>query len=162
MIAEWLTSLRISCLPHIRHMGYHKELVAISYRSYRQRAQWRVHLQKTRDSIKMALEKCPRKNVIVILGAGILLDIPLEEICRQFDQVYLVDVVFLPSTRKITRRYSNCRLISCDITGTAQALLNFADNRNGNALNARNPVLLPAPKDPVELSAIEPDVTQKR
>lgn len=156
MIAEWLMSLRITCAPHIRHMGYHKQLVAIAYRFDRQRNHWHTHLQKTRDVIEAAMEKCPEKNVIVILGAGILLDIPLEEICRQFKKVYLVDVVFLPRTRKSARQYSNCQLIACDITGTAHALHQIVTAQKDD--NRILPVL-PEPEGPTELSAIKPDLT---
>lgn len=156
MIAEWLTSLRVSCVPPMRRMGYHRELVAISYRHRRQREMWRPHLQKTTDAINTAMGMCTGKNIVVILGAGILLDIPLEEICRQFRQVHLVDAAFLPGTRKAARRHANCRLISCDITGTAQALRQLSADRTGDTTL---PLVLPMPKDPLELSAIEPDLT---
>jgi hypothetical protein len=112
MIAEWLTSLRISCPRHIRAMGFHKELVALAYRYERQRDHWQPHLRNTRNVIAAAIDKCPEKHVALVLGAGALLDVPLERLCEQFAMVHLVDVVFLPGTRRAAKRFDNCDLIT--------------------------------------------------
>ncbi len=148
MIAEWLTSLRMPCARHIRAMGFHKELVALAYRYERQQVHWQPHLQRTRDVIAMAMETCPENKTALVLGAGALLDVPLARLCEQFARVHLVDVVFLPGTRRAAQRFDNCDLVTCDITGALEPVFDLDSF-----------AALPRPVDPPALSGIEPSLT---
>ncbi len=151
MIAEWLTSLRISCTPHIRAMGFHKKLTGLAYRYKRVAPHWRSHQENTREVISAAIDACERKNTAVVLGAGALFDVPLEQLCQQFERVYLIDVVFLPSTRRAIRGYKNCWYINCDVTGTLERVYECAQQSQFSDL--------PKPADPIELAAINADLT---
>jgi len=148
MIAEWLTSLRMPYPRHIRAVGFHKELVALAYRYDRQQAHWQPHLQQTRDVIAAAMDRCPAKRTALVLGAGGLLDVPLARLCEQFARVHLVDVVFLPGTRRAAKRFDNCNLITCDITGTLEPVFDLDSF-----------AALPRPVDPAALSGIVPSLT---
>lgn len=69
-----------------------------------------------------AVSQCKKKNLVVILGSGILSDIPLEDLSAEFDQVELVDVIHLNATRKAVKAFANVGLKTRDITGIAEDL----------------------------------------
>jgi len=60
-----------------------------------------------------------QRRTAVVLGSGLLRDVPIEELVRTFDTVVLVDLVHLASTRLWLRLkgYKNVRLIERDLSG---------------------------------------------
>ena len=53
----------------------------------------------------------------VIVGSGLLLDVPLEDLADRFERVYLVDIFHMPQVRRAVRRYFNVKLLTGDVTG---------------------------------------------
>ncbi len=124
MLLDLFTSLTASCSPYIRAMGYLDEAIAMRNR-YRQRQDaWQPHLDRTRGFVLSIAEKCKKRNTVVILGSGLLLDVPLSEIASLFREVILMDVVCLPEVRKILKQHENARFIEHDVTNIAERIYN--------------------------------------
>ena len=122
MLYELLTSLTTSCPAYVRHMNYLHEAIAMRGRYHRNRAAWQPHLDKSRAFVMRTAERCPNKSSVVVYGAGLLLDVPLKELASMFLHVYLIDIVFLPEARRLTKQFSNVTLIQHDATQIAEAL----------------------------------------
>ena len=121
MLTEWLSSLTCSCPPYVRQMGYLYEAIAIQARYKRCHTSWQPHLQSTRHYIEATAERCRHHRTAVILGAGNSYDIPLETLTHQFEDVWLVDIVFLHKARRLAQQYG-AHTITHDITGVAETL----------------------------------------
>jgi len=122
MLYEFYTSLTTSCPAYVRHMDYLYEVIAMRGRALRNREAWQPHLDNTRAFVLAAAEKCEKRTIVVIFGAGLLLDVPLSELSTMFQEVHLLDIVFLPEVRRQARQYGNVRLIQHDTTNMAEAL----------------------------------------
>jgi hypothetical protein len=103
-------------------MGYLNEAIEMRGRSRRNAAAWQPHLDNTRRFVLSSAEKCRNRDKAVILGSGLLLDVPLAEISSMFREVVLMDVVCLPDVRKQIGTYNNVSFIECDVTNTAERL----------------------------------------
>ena len=121
MLAEWFRHLTTPCSAPLKRMGYLKELIAMDARHRRCREAWASHLRECHDLIGKATEGIEHSKVTV-LGSGLLLDIPIEELAATFEQVVLVDIVHLPAVEKRARSFSNVELVSADVTGIAEAI----------------------------------------
>lgn len=122
MLIEAYKYLTTPCPPHHKRMGYLAELIATEARFRRCRRHWQPHLENTRAVITQAIETCDAHGKAVVLGAGILSDIPIQTLSERFDSVELVDVAFLKSTQSALRPYANVQCRSADISGVATAL----------------------------------------
>ncbi|HMK43100.1 MAG TPA: hypothetical protein VK445_03090 [Dissulfurispiraceae bacterium] len=122
MLRELLLWLTTPCPPYVRRMRYLYQLIAMHGRYRRNRSSWQQHLSRTRDFILSSTERCRSHERVVVLGSGLLLDIPLKELSARFRTVVLVDIVHLPEILKQITGYPNVRLVQCDIMGAAEAL----------------------------------------
>lgn len=122
MLYELYTYLTTPCPQYVRHMDYLSEAIAMKGRHRRNRTAWRPHLERTRQAIQSATETSRNQNKVVILGSGLLLDVPLDELSAMFHEVVLLDIVFLPEVYKLVRPYANVRLVQHDATNLAQQL----------------------------------------
>ena len=122
MILELLEYLTTNCPPYARRLGYLREAVAIKARHRRQCEAWGPHLARSRAVVNAAANGCVRRRTALVLGSGLLLDIPLGALSAAFERVILVDVVHLRQARRIAARYPNVSLTSEDVTGLAADL----------------------------------------
>jgi len=122
VLSDLFTSLFTPCSPSIRHLGYLTEAIEMRGRSRRNAIAWQPHLDNTRSFVRSSTEKCQNRNKVVILGSGLLLDVPLAELAAMFREVVLMDVVCLPEVRKQVKAYNNVSFIECDVTNTAEQL----------------------------------------
>jgi hypothetical protein len=118
MLAELLRFLVTPCPRWVRAMGYLHELISIKARHDRCRRAWRPHLERTRAVLRAAAARCPRRRKAVILGSGLLYDVPLPELSAAFEEVVLVDVVHPLGAGW---RLANVTALAADVTGTAEA-----------------------------------------
>ncbi len=125
MIKELYHYWTTPCSPAARKLGYLKELIAIEARARRVAPYWKSHQEKSRKVILQALDQCPRFDQAVILGGGLLFDIPMETLTKRFSEVVIVDIVLSKHLRTIKKRYPNVTCLEHDITGTAEALADF-------------------------------------
>lgn len=122
MLAEWWTYLTTSCPSHVRAMGYLRELIGIRSRYHRCREVWTEHLDNSRRAILAAADAAPRRGKALVIGAGLWLDVPVEELTASFAQVVLADIFHLPAQRERARAFSNLRLDDVDVTGLTEGL----------------------------------------
>jgi hypothetical protein len=122
MPLDLLTHLTTSCSPYVRRLGYLDETISMRGRYRRNRTSWQPHLEKTRRFILTVAEKVHNRNKVVVLGSGLLLDVPLEELSRMFREVVLMDIVCLPEVRRQIKRYRNISFIEHDVTNIAERL----------------------------------------
>jgi hypothetical protein len=122
MLAELFTYLTTPCPRYVRRMGYLYEAIAMRERHRRHRADWQQHIADTRRCVLSAAENCRNRERTVVLGAGLLLDVPLNELASMFREVVLADIVFLPEIRRRINSYGNVKLLQCDVTGIAELL----------------------------------------
>ena len=126
-------------------MGYVRELRALRARRNRCREAWRSHLEHTREVVLEAAARCERRRSALVVGSGLLFDIPLAELSRRFETVVLVDIVHAWSVHREASRFSNVRLVPLDVTGVVEQC---------HAL-ARRSAPAPLPKRPVDCFAGE-------
>jgi hypothetical protein len=133
MLAEWLQYLTTPCPRHLRRLGYLKQMIGMQARHQRCRDAWGPHLRRTRQLILEAADACPGRGKVVILGSGLLLDVPVGELSGIFDEVVLVDILHMPIVRREVAGLANVRLHTHDITGVVEALSRGQTPRPGSA-----------------------------
>ena len=121
-------------------MGYIREMKALRTRRNRCSAAWRPHLERTRALILEAATRCGQRRNALIVGSGLLFDVPLAELSGRFDRVVLVDLVHSWSVHRQAGRFSNVRLLPLDVTGVVEQCYALARRR----------VRAPLPQRPVD------------
>lgn len=114
---DWIRYQATPFPRHLKAMGYARGLRQLGSRGRRCQAAWQPHLERSRALILDAADSCARNRKTLILGSGLLFDIPVAELSRRFREVILVDVLHLWPVRSEARRYPNVRLQCVDITG---------------------------------------------
>ncbi len=137
MLAEALLYARARLGGQQNRHGHLTELVAIWARHRRQRQAWAAHLTRARALCLKAAEACQPRRTALALGAGLLLDVPLEQLSALFERVVLVDMAFLPATRRLAKALGNVELMLADVTGCLDRL------PDAEALAARVPAPCP-------------------
>ena len=130
----WLDYLAIPVPRHVRRMGYVRELSALRARRNRCREAWRPHLEHTREVILEAAARCERRRSALVVGSGLLFDVPLEALSRQFERVVLMDIVHAWSVHREAARFSNVRLLPLDVTGVVERCHALARRRSAAPL----------------------------
>ena len=119
MILELLEYWTTDCPRYARRLGYLKEAIAIRARQSRLKAAWAPHLENSKDVILEAMDRCGRRRTALVLGSGLLLDIPIDRLAEAFETVRLVDVVHLRAARNRAAAFPNVVLETCDVSGMA-------------------------------------------
>ena len=133
LVWDWTGYLMTPFPRHLKVMGYARELRQLGSRRKRCQAAWRPHLEHTRSLILEAADLSGATGRALILGSGLLFDIPVAELSRRFREVVLVDIVHLWTARKEASRYPNVRLEWVDVTGVVEEV--YALPRGGLALD---------------------------
>ena len=123
MLAESLAYLMTPCPGWARRAGYLYWAIGLSARHHRCRAAWRSHRESCRRLILEAAGRCRTRGRVVVLGSGVLAEVPVAELAARFQEVVLVDAVHLWSVRRYVRRWPQVRLMSLDVTGVVEPLL---------------------------------------
>lgn len=123
MLFEAYKYLTSECRPEFRKLGYLHEMVGLLARERRLHRLWRPHHQQCQDLIRQAAELCPFHRRVVVLGSGLLEDLPLDYLVERFEQVVLVDVIHLAEVRQRLAEYPSVQLIEEDISGLSASLL---------------------------------------
>ena len=134
MLIELYQYLTTRCPPVAKRMGYLREAIAIHRRYARHRKTWEPHLEASKKVIREAIEASKASGggggtspgTAVVLGSGLLIDIPLDALSDAFDRVELVDLVHMKPVRWVVEHYPNVTLVEADIADVAGALVRFA------------------------------------
>ncbi|WP_064686094.1 hypothetical protein [Rhizobium bangladeshense] len=119
MIAEALLYAATWPLTDKPHRKFVRYSVNLWSRAGRCAAEWAEHEEMSRNAIRAATADLRQKRTAVVLGSGLLRDVPIEALARDFDTVILVDLVHLASVRLwlSAKAYRNIRLIERDLSG---------------------------------------------
>ncbi len=146
MLVEWLQYLATPCPKHLRAMGYPQEIIATQARYRRCREAWRPHLENTKAFILESAAAAKGDRTAVVLGSGMLLDVPLAELSQRFEQVILVDILHLPWVKFRARRYPNVGFQELDVTGVCEMLFEqVTQPQSGQGAFADLPAICPEP-----------------
>src|SRR5262245_4266380 len=99
-------------------MGFPAEISGIQGRYRRCKEHWAEHIERSRSIILRGAERAERLRKAIILGGGLLHDMPLDELSAMFREVVLVDLIHPFSSRWATRKLTNVKRVEADITGT--------------------------------------------
>lgn len=99
-----------------RRGGHLRESVLLRSRSRRCRAAWAPHLGRARALVVQACEGLTRTRTCVVLGSGLLDDVPLDHLAARFTEVRLVDAIHPWPTRWAVRGRANVTLVTEDLT----------------------------------------------
>lgn len=99
-----------------KKLGFYSDNAGILNRYIREQENWQEHLQNTKKAIlKSAFNK--QKGIVVVLGSGWLLDVPLKELSEMFEQVYLIDIVHSKQVTHQVAKMKNVQCIEYDVSG---------------------------------------------
>lgn len=126
MIIELFENLLTPCSRAMRKVGYLRGQIRIKVRHRQCRLAWQPHIERTKQFLNDATMLCPQRRRAVILGSGLLLDIPLADLSRSFREVVLVDVVHPLKVWLLAKWFGNVRLVRADVTETAAELTKVA------------------------------------
>ncbi|NVJ97006.1 MAG: hypothetical protein HWE25_02575 [Alphaproteobacteria bacterium] len=117
MIEEILTVLTVRAAPGAREGGLVKEIAGILGRHRRQRKFWAEHLQRTKESITAHMHHADPKEPILLMGAGLCLDVPLDALNSHQAGALLIDAVETRQTRRALKAYPDIEFERADLTG---------------------------------------------
>ena len=108
-----------------RRLGYLRDSIWLMSRARRCRCAWAPHLEASRAVMRAAIAGVERRDTAVVLGSGLLLDVPLADLAEGFRRVVLVDAVHLRPARRAIRAFANVEALTADLSG-AMALMTGA------------------------------------
>jgi len=124
MIAEALQYAATRLVTPREFQPYVRSSVSLWSRAGRCRGAWGSHEENCKAFIRYTVAGMKDRRTAVVLGSGLLRDVPVEELAKTFDTVVLVDLVHLAGVRAWlkAKRFKNIRLISRDLSGFDGAL----------------------------------------
>jgi len=130
LIAEALAWLQVRCGSSARALGYRREAAALRVKARRCRAAWHDHLRSTRDALAASARLATvdaRGGDALVLGPGMLADVPLDGLLERFDRVLLVDIASHPEARAAARRSGGrVECVDHDLTGVVARIAKAA------------------------------------
>ena len=118
---NYAASLPVTTKAHRPALG---GSVSLWSRARRCAGAWTAHEARCHAAVRNAVAALPQRRTAVVLGSGLLRDVPVAELSRHFDTVVLVDLAHLASVRLWLRfkGLRNVRLIERDLSGLDAAL----------------------------------------
>ncbi|WP_075216730.1 hypothetical protein [Mongoliimonas terrestris] len=119
MLADLAHYLVTPASLEARRHGFLGDAVRLWSRSRRCRAAWAPHHAACRAAVDAAIDHLPRRHTAVVLGSGLLDDVPIARMASMFHTVVLVDAVHLAAVRLKVRGngWTNVRFLATDISG---------------------------------------------
>ncbi|TGD98269.1 hypothetical protein [Methylobacterium nonmethylotrophicum] len=127
MLLDLLHWLALPASLTARRLGHAGDSVRLAARSRRCRRAWAPHLAAAQDAVRAAMENLPRRDTIVVLGSGLLDDVPIDDLAGAFRRVVLVDAVHPWRSRWRARAHRNVARLTFDLSGTEGLLLGRSD-----------------------------------
>jgi hypothetical protein len=85
--------------PDIRRAGLLRQAVSLWSRSGRRKREWGAHYARCHAFIEAAISGDAPGRTVVVLGSGLVADIPLHHLATRFVRIVLVDAVHLAGVR---------------------------------------------------------------
>ncbi|MCM2293835.1 hypothetical protein NAC44_16030 [Allorhizobium sp. BGMRC 0089] len=101
------------------HRPFIRYSINLWSRGRRCAADWAEHEANTKRAILSVASTCPTRRTAVVLGSGLLRDVPILELARAFDTVVLIDLVHVASVRSwlAAKGLKTVKLIERDLSG---------------------------------------------
>lgn len=115
--------------PALSKLGLRGDAVRLWARRARCKLAWAAHEAQCHAIVRAAMSGLPRQRTALVLGSGLVRDVPIADLARAFETVVLVDAVHLPLTRLRLARHRNLRFVTADISGVARWLTGKAKTR---------------------------------
>jgi hypothetical protein len=124
MIAE---AIQYAATELVTPRGFRRHVrssVSLWSRAARCRKAWEPHEANCKAFILDVAATLKERRTAVVLGSGLLRDVPVEDLAKSFDTVVLIDLVHLAGVRVwlTTKRLKNVRLVWRDLSGLDEAL----------------------------------------
>lgn len=100
----------------LQKMQYLSDQQGIMRRYIQEKKNWDIHLKKSQQFILKSCET-KKKGKLVVLGSGWLLDLPLDNLSKQFNDIILIDINHPKQVLQKIKNYSNVTAVKSDITG---------------------------------------------
>jgi hypothetical protein len=113
-LALWLTAPVGLASRRAGHLG---RAVALWSRATRRRRDWAPHLVASRAFIETAILGLPNRRKVLVLGSGLLQDVPMQALLDAFDEVILVDAAHLLPARLRHVNSRKVRFVERDLSG---------------------------------------------
>lgn len=126
MLAEIFAWIVTPATLDARRTGHLAAAVSLWSRARRCKADWSAHEAHCHATVERAIAGLARRRKCLVLGSGLMRDVPLPRLAESFETVILIDVVHLWPIRRQARRFPNVVLVELDITGTTDLLLDRA------------------------------------
>lgn len=141
MIQDLIEYLRAPYPWHLAPMGYVRELSGLARRAEQCADAWRPHLEATRRHIEAAVQGCKGQGTVLVVGSGLLLDVPIYMLSDRFRRVVLADIFHARQVRRVARDLANVELLQADITGVVEPAYDYARRRQTGPLPRGRPGL---------------------
>lgn len=101
------------------HRPFIRYSVNLWSRARRCAKDWAAHEANTKAAILRAASEITPRRTAVVLGSGLLRDVPIEALSKAFDTVVLVDLVHVASVRSwvVAKGLKNIKFIERDLSG---------------------------------------------
>ena len=106
----------------MRTFGYLKRLIALEFRAKRCEAAWAEHQRNCKNFITKAADLCAQQRLCVVIGSGLLLEVPLRALSDRFERVILVDTFHMAQVAREAKKLFNVKLLTGDVTGVFKAM----------------------------------------
>src|SRR6218665_815876 len=119
MLSEALNYAATWPLTKQEHRPFIGPSVSLWSRARRCSKAWREHEDNCQRAVLFKAKDLKMRRTAVVLGSGLIRDVPLEMLARAFDTVVLVDRVHLASVRAWLswKKLKNVQLVERDISG---------------------------------------------
>jgi hypothetical protein len=103
MLFEALNFVATYAISPRKNAGEINSSVALWARARRCARDWAQHERNSQDFVRQAMEALPQRRVAVVLGSGLLRDVPIEALSKAFREVRLYDLQHLASVKAWVR-----------------------------------------------------------
>jgi hypothetical protein len=119
MLLEVINYTATMLVRRFENPGFVRASVDLWSRARRCRKDWAAHEAHSKAFVRSAMAALPQRRTVVVLGSGLLRDVPVDDLAQNFRSVILVDLVHLASVQFYcrVRGYSNVTFVTRDISG---------------------------------------------
>lgn len=128
MLPELLLNATAEAAPGTRRLGLVDDAVGLWSRATRCRRSWAPHEARCHALVDAAIADLEPRRTALVLGSGLLRDVPMAALLARFERVILADAVHLWPARRRTRSPRVSR-IALDLTGLSAWLAGGAEGR---------------------------------
>ena len=128
MLLEAILNATARTDPPLRRLGLVRDAVALWSRATRRRRAWRGHEERCHGIVRRAVAALGTRRTVIVLGSGLIRDVPLPFLTDAFERVVLLDAVHLLPARLKARR-AGAETVCADLTGAAAWLASGGTGR---------------------------------